>query len=282
MPESTSRRDQRRRSAAITPLACVLLAVALVIGGELYSLDRPSPTPVATRGCMSDGRRLSVPMVGNSYTASNDLPSMVAAILCKSGLATSLRVDVQGLGGTLADWAARGGARALAGYDLVVLQDQSQVPSFGEDNDAYLSTLDALGPLGHAAEVAKSRLVLFQTWGHRHGDEANPQVSPNYEAMQLRLDDGYDDYLATVREAGADADLAPVGDTWWSLYRDDRGLFDGLYDADGSHPSAEGTYLAALVLARVISGRPLPARPWSPWLPFGNARTLQSAARAAA
>lgn len=282
MPESTSRREQRRRSAAIVPLACVLLAVALVIGGELYSLDRPSPAPVAARGCTSDGQRLSVLMVGNSYTASNDLPSMVAAILCKSGLATNLRVDVQGLGGTLADWAARGGARALAGYDLVVLQDQSQVPSFGEDNDAFLSTLDALGPLGHAAEAAKSRLVLFQTWGHRDGDETNPQLSPNYEVMQLRLDDGYDDYLSTLRGAGADAELAPVGDAWWSLYRDDRGLFGGLYDADGSHPSSEGTYLAALVLARVISGRPLPARPWSPWLPFGNARTLQSAARAAA
>jgi len=251
----------------VAGLVAAVAILATTIVGELATLDRRSSpkAPRAFGGCHSSAPQLSVLMIGNSYTAQNDLPSTIAYVLCRSGMATNVRVErlLTG-GGTLTGWAANGAAEQFGGHDVVVLQDQSEVPSFGEDNDAYLSTLDALGRLGRAAEVAKSRLVLFQTWGHRHGDEVNPEVSPDYEVMQLRLDDGYDDYLSTVRGAGADADLAPVGDAWWSLYRDDRKVFDRLYVTDGSHPSALGTYLAALVLARTITSRPLPAHPWTP------------------
>ena len=63
--------------------------------------------------------------------------------------------------------------------------------------------------------------------------------------MQQAVDDGY---LAIARELGVA--VAPVGYAWWTLLvREPAAL---LWQPDGSHPTTEGTYLAACVLYATI------------------------------
>jgi hypothetical protein len=62
----------------------------------------------------------------------------------------------------------------------------------------------------------------------------------SYESMQEQIDQGYE---LIAREL--DVSLVPVGYAWQSARTQDPDL--DLWQADGSHPSQEGTYLAACV-----------------------------------
>jgi hypothetical protein len=275
-------RDDTRRLITVV-LAALVAGLSLVLASEVRSIaNGPAREPHLAHGCRSSAPRLSILMVGNSYTAYNDLPGEVASVLCRSGMATNVRIDSQWTGGTLSTWAEHAGAPNLRGYDVVVLQDQSQVPSFGEDDDVFDDSRAGVAKISQAAAAVPVRVVLFETWAHHDGDERNRELSPDYSTMQVHVAEGYDDYLAAARDAGAlDAGISRVGDTWSRVRERDHELFDRLYEADGSHPSSTGTYLAALVLAQTVSGRPLPAHPWFPPVLLLSASTLRSAAGAA-
>jgi len=55
------------------------------------------------------------------------------------------------------------------------------------------------------------------------------------------------------------ADIAPVGATWAEARQRFPNL--ELHSADGSHPSPEGSYLAALVIASSLLAEPLETAP---------------------
>ena len=69
---------------------------------------------------------------------------------------------------------------------------------------------------------------------------------------------------SVLRERGADVRVAPVGGGFRILHDDltaagidplaDGTDFVALYQADGSHPSLQGSYLAACILAGTITG----------------------------
>jgi hypothetical protein len=86
------------------------------------------------------------------------------------------------------------------------------------------------------AEVRRAggRTVLLQTWSRR--DE--PHQQPD-------LDFAYD---SVARELGAI--LAPVGRVWARVRQESPGL--DLYGADGSHPSAIGSYVLASTLVAIL------------------------------
>jgi hypothetical protein len=85
--------------------------------------------------------------------------------------------------------------------------------------------------------------VFFITWAHRDG---YPQFGmSDYESMQTQIGEGY---LAIAEELGAPA--APVGYAWMTARMQDPPL--DLWQADGSHPNKEGTYLAACVFYTVF------------------------------
>ena len=63
--------------------------------------------------------------------------------------------------------------------------------------------------------------------------------------MQSAIDDGY---LAIAGQESAT--VAPVGYAWWTLLTQEPGA--GLWLDDGSHPTVEGTYLAACVFYATI------------------------------
>ena len=87
---------------------------------------------------------------------------------------------------------------------------------------------------------------MARTISNTHHQQGWPQAGlSGYPAMQAALDQGYEDLSAAQR-----VPVAPVGWAWWTLLRQEPAA--PLWEGDGSHPSAEGTYLAACVFYATI------------------------------
>lgn len=191
----------------------------------------------------------SVLFVGNSY--SFGVPKEFSELCRKSG--RTVKVDEITKGGwKLSDHEKNGSAKTFGeGWDVIVLQEQSQLPSFAE-NQIRAESLPACGTLVVAARKAGARAVLYETWGSRDGDKQNEKDFPNdtYAAMQARLISGYK-FLA--KETGAE--IATVGEAW-QIVRAHKPEID-LYLTDGRHPSASGIHLAASVFyAKIFHADP--------------------------
>lgn len=128
-------------------------------------------------------------------------------------------------------------------WDFVVLQEQSQMPSFPlsqvqTDCFPYAARLnDSIVKYSPCGET-----VFYQTWGRQNGDASNcPNWPPvcTYEGMdsllRLRYQMMADDNQAIV---------SPVGACWRYIRNHYPDLV--LYNADQSHPSLLGSYVAAL------------------------------------
>jgi len=140
-------------------------------------------------------------------------------------------------------------------WDRVFLQDQSQIPGFPEGSADRIASDAAAQPLARAALDAGARVVFYQTWGRRDGDERNPGLYPDFPTMQDRLTAGYERLASLAAMSGAEVSIGEVGEAFRRVHdAGDRDHFEALYDADGSHPSVQGTYLAALVLAEASVG----------------------------
>lgn len=184
--------------------------------------------------------------IGNSYTAVNDLPNTVKNLALSMG--DTLIVDSYTPGGYTFNMHSTD-ANALAkiqlgNWDFVVLQAQSQEPSFPPaqvqtQTYPYAATLDSLIHVFNPC----AETVFYMTWGRKNGDAANCASYPvicTYEGMQMRLRESY---LEMTQDN--QASCSPVGVAWRTF----RNLYPGveLYQPDESHPSTQGTYLAACV-----------------------------------
>ena len=213
--------------------------------------------------------------VGNSYVFTNDVSGRYAAIA--TALAEpEVRVETALTGGyTLARHAvdAATDGTPLAGFlrtgdrrafDVVILQEQSQIGGFPDGNPERVGSLEAASSLASLAEANGSAVVLYATWGRERGDADNTALFPDYGAMQDRLDAGYRGMAARLRTEGHRVRIAPVGagfrrihDAMVSAGEDptvEGSAFDRLYEVDGAHPSIEGGYLASCILSATITG----------------------------
>ena len=124
----------------------------------------------------------------------------------------------------------------------MVLQEQSQYPSFPqsqvEDEVFPYATclVDSIYAHGWCSEP-----MFYMTWGRKDGDSYNAQFFPplaTYEGMDSLL------CLRYMQMAEMnDASVCPVGRVWRHLRNEYPEI--ELYQIDGSHPSAAGTYAAA-------------------------------------
>ncbi len=199
--------------------------------------------------------------LGNSYTAFHGLAEQVRQVLGSVGVAAEVH-SVHPGGRRLAQHAADLGVASSAvamafeqRWDRVILQDQSQIPGFPEGSADRIASDAAAQPLAQAALDAGARVVFYQTWGRRDGDERNPGLYPDFSTMQDRLTEGYARLASLAAMSGAEVAIGAVGEAFRRVHdAGDRSHFEALYDADGSHPSVQGTYLAALVLAKASAG----------------------------
>lgn len=204
--------------------------------------------------------------VGNSYTASNGLVGLVeGASEARQPWADTRAVELSQGGWTWADHAARveeGGAwqQAFADtWDVVVLQEQSQIPGFPMEEAVWQESLASLQELAQAAEPADVALLL--TWGRLDGDRQNPDLYPDFPTMQDRLTAGY---LAYADSLGG-ATVIPAGEAFRALWAQgpDEAFFQ-LYVADESHPTPYGTHMVATTAHAALTGRD-PSEVTVPW-----------------
>ena len=214
------------------------LILTLVLSGAAFSKDEKGV--LRERLGTTDTPRIL--FVGNSY--SFKVPKVLARIAQDSGR----RIVVEGV--TRGGWTLEKHARSEdtltrirdGRWDVVVLQEQSQRPSFSKAQRTremipHVRTL--------AAEIRKAGAVpvFFQTWGRRDGDRSNRKIFPDdtFEKMQGRLVIGYNEAAVVAGYAP----VVPVGEAWAMEVSKGRGK--RLFSKDGSHPSTVGVELSARI-----------------------------------
>ena len=211
---------------------------------------------------MAKGVRVSPSMkvlfIGNSFTARNDLPGLVARLAAARDKVLESRLIQAGGASLRAHWNAGEAATAIQGgkYDAVVLQEQSTLPV---KNAARMHENVRL--FDGAITAAGAKTVLYMTWARLNAPDSQKAITDAYTAVG-------DELGATV---------APVGVAWQRFLRDnDRPV---IYDRDQSHPTVAGSYLAACVfLAALFRESPVGVDVNVPGLSAGDRAALQAAA----
>jgi hypothetical protein len=197
------------------------------------------------------GDTLRVLFVGNSYTYYNSMPQTVASLAAASG--DHLIFSSSAVGGyTLQQHSADANTKALiaqGNWDFVSLQEQSQYPSF-PDNQVQAGVVPFAKRLDSLIKVADTctKTVFFMTWGRKNGDQLNCASFPpvcTYQGMDSLLQLRY-----TMLADSNNAVLNPVAKVWRHI-RNNYPAID-LYDADESHPSAKGSFAIATAFYTVL------------------------------
>ncbi len=242
--ESESRGPSTRATNRVWRLVLILgLAVALGLGAfGVVGLAASGCSPFAGAPCVR------VLFLGNSYTYVNDLPAVFVELARSAGRNAETGMVASG-GETLAEHAASAdsiGAIRGSRWQFVVLQEQSEIPSLEVLRQSQM--YPAARSLAEVIRAAGATPVLLETWAHRDGW---PDYRLHYAAMQAGIDQGY---LALGGQLGVG--VAPAGEAWQAALSQEPTI--ALWQADGSHPSEAGTYLAACVLyARIFGASPV-------------------------
>jgi hypothetical protein len=198
----------------------LLLLASGLLAAVLGCSTSPEPVP--------PDDDLRILFIGNSLTYENDLPGMVVQIgLAVEGKAPAVQSVAIG-GYSLEDHWNRGDAlKAIAGgkWDLVVLQ---QGPSALPESRVLL--IEYANKFAAEIRKAGGRPALYMVWPEGSRREVWDDVTESYAAA-ARAVNGV---------------LFPVGEALRGAIRVDPGLV--LFAGDDFHPSATGTYLAALVI----------------------------------
>lgn len=162
--------------------------------------------------------------VGNSFTARNNLPGLIAGLAAARGITVEHRLISAG-GASLRQHLNAGQALdeiASGNYDTVVLQEQSTLPA---KNPARMH--DNIRDFHTAIAEAGARTALYMTWS-RKGAPQEPLTTA---------------YASIAAELGAT--LVPAGLIWQHFQATHPA--PSLHAPDNSHPALAGSYLTACV-----------------------------------
>ena len=196
---------------------------------------------VVLLGCASsagadDAAPVRALFVGNSLTATNDLPGRVAGLAAATG--RRLEYEAITFGGfNLEDHWNQGDARAAIAtgrWNVVIMQ---QGPSALPESQIDLRLW--AGRFADEARAVGTRPALLTVWPENYRRPA--------------LSDVIVSYRSAAEAAGAQ--LFPAGEAWHAAWDWNSRL--ALYGPDGFHPSALGTYAAALVVYGRLFKAPL-------------------------
>jgi len=206
-------------------------------------------------GILDIDETIKVLFIGNSYTSSKNVPSLVKQIASSK----NINIDVTSVtvGGHKFSQHAYD-ANTLAAikqnkWDYVILQNQSQIPGW-KPIDVTAQSLphaevlvDAIKSNSEGTEV-----VYYVTWGRENGDSDNCAYYPlvcDFSGHTAAIKRGYEIYQGSTGGM-----LADVGRAWKSIVDDEKSPFNSadLWTDDGSHPETLGAYLAANVIFNTL------------------------------
>src|SRR4051812_44654659 len=106
--------------------------------------------------------------IGNSFTARNDLPGMVAQLAAAAGERLEHRLLTISGASLRTHWNKGEALREIqaGGYDRVVLQEQSTLPLTNR-----LRMHENVRLFDAAIRAGGARTVLYMTWARRHAPE---------------------------------------------------------------------------------------------------------------
>lgn len=193
----------------------------------------------------------NVAFLGNSYTDVNNLPLIISKLAQSVGDQLIYNSNTPG-GYTLQQHSTNSSSIALiqqGTWDYVVLQEQSQLPSFPisqVNTDVFPYATILCNMIKQYNSCAKP--LFFMTWGRKYGDSQNCSVWPpvcTYEGMDSLLNLRYR-MMANTNQAY----VSPVGAVWHYIRSQDSTI--ELYSSDQSHPSLIGSYAAACTFYTLI------------------------------
>jgi hypothetical protein len=209
-------------------------------------------------------RNLRVLFIGNSLTYANDLPHLVEQLAAAVGQSTVATESVVFGNYSLQDhWNQGDAVQAIeqGGWDVVVLQ---QGPSALPESRALLVQYARM--FAEKIRAVGAQPALYMVWPGLSRPEAWDSVSASYAAAAQAVD----------------GILLPAGEALREAQRRDPSL--QLFAGDGFHPSALGSYLAALVIyARLAGHSPAGIAPLAAPVALNGsaAQVLESAAASA-
>lgn len=195
---------------------------------------------------------LHVLFIGNSYILRNDLPGMLEKIAA-SGKGPQIKAQAAAKNGATlrqlwGDDRLRGELK-IGHRDFVVLQEQSlwaQLPEAVED------TATSARMWGEEIVKVGAKPVIFETWERQPGSFWYTDKRFGFLKSPKNMRDK--NAAATAALASQlKAQVAPVGRAYGTLLKQNSKW--PLYEADSHHPSIPGTYLAALVFYKTLTGR---------------------------
>ena len=188
---------------------------------------------------------LKILFIGNSYTYYNSSPELLKALVNEKFPNKPLEIQLISQGGMTLKrhWEEGRSVEAIKSndWDYVVLQEQSKLGmGLIIDNDFYFGQTDHFYEYARKfdTEIKKAGALtaFFMTWSVKQHPEEQKILTHAYSTIAKELN----------------AKLIPVGLVWDKIRSQTD--FD-LYDLDGTHPSAYGSYLVAISMFCVNSAK---------------------------
>jgi hypothetical protein len=181
---------------------------------------------------------MKVLFIGNSFTARNNVPELVAQLAEARGRRLQHRLISAGGASLRMHWNKGEAQKAMeeSRYDYVALQEQSTLPVKNP-----LRMHENIRLFDQAIKSSGAKTALYLTWARQNAPETQQAITSAY--------------LAIGRELGAT--IVPVGIAWQNYLRalgDGKHPWPVLHDKDLSHPTLAGSYLAACVFFAVLFG----------------------------
>lgn len=206
------------------------LVLPIVVVCSFAAGDRLTVEPVAT-----PEQPLRILFIGNSYTNFNNLPAVLSKLAASAEPPLAIETaqyapDGYNLKHHWSDGEALRNIRESR-WDFVVLQEASMLPVENPEQMRQFAR-----KFNDQITKTDARTVLFMTWARQHKPKMITAVARTCNSIGRELN----------------ALVAPAGRAWQRALKRRANLV--LHTPDKSHPTQQGTYLAACIFYATLTG----------------------------
>jgi len=180
--------------------------------------------------------------IGNSFTFYWNLPSLVESMAKEKGIPLDIYQSTAGAATLKDHWESKRGLKSKKVlrenfFSTIILQDHSTSPllKLAESKDYFIRFIELV-------KGNESKVILYGTWTY----PSNPLIGKTFKGI-----DPIQYALKPIADQ-TNSKIAPVG-TAFRLFQE-RYPEISVFTSDNKHPSAVGTYLAACVFFKMITG----------------------------